>query len=232
MAWLYRHRSRLGLYNGASSELPIQFMSVFTILTLFDIYIQEALNGKIFPLPQGRLMGGPSAFNGLLYITNARANVDAWGKLGNPGWDWEILSPYYKKYTLTLLSEEKQKELGLEYVDETLNGNSGPIHASFPDALDDPLASAWIMTLRGLGYPALSDPFSGNALGGYINATTINPVIKSRSYAGNAYYEPVSGRENLRAITGALVEKVIFEPSNTNGDVIATGVQYIKDSSS
>ncbi|RHZ53908.1 GMC family oxidoreductase [Aspergillus thermomutatus] len=192
---------------------------------------QTALNGKQIPLPQGRLIGGSSAMNGQAFIANSKANVDAWGKLGNPGWDWETLSPYYKKvYTLTLPSEEKQKDLGLEYVDKA-NIGSGPVQVSFPDSIKDPIANAWVKSLRGLGYPMVNDPFSGKTLGGYTNAATIDPVSKTRSYAGSAYYEPARERSNLTVITGALVEKVLLDSGSGDG-VTATGVQYKKDGDS
>ncbi|KNG84351.1 hypothetical protein ANOM_009493 [Aspergillus nomiae NRRL 13137] len=190
---------------------------------------QAALNGKQIPLPQGRLLGGSSAMNGMAFIANSKINVNAWGALGNPGWDWDTLSTYYRKvFTLTLPSEDKRKELGLEYVDESANGNNGPIQVSFPDAVDDPIANAWVESLRGLGYPMLTDPFSGHACGGYTNATTIDPVKKTRSFSANAYYLPAKERENLHVVMEALVEKVLLE-ALPNSDVTATGVRYMKD---
>ncbi|PWY86725.1 alcohol oxidase, partial [Aspergillus heteromorphus CBS 117.55] len=192
---------------------------------------QTALHGKQIPLPQGRMLGGSSAMNGMAFIANSKANVNAWGALGNPGWDWDTISPYYKKvFTLTLPSEEKRKELGLEYVDESVNGNNGPIHASFPDALVDPIANAWVESLRGLGYPMSTDPFSGDARGGYTNAATIDPITKTRSYSANAYYLPAKARQNLHVITGASVNKILLDPL-PNGDASATGVEYTKDNS-
>ncbi|KAK2606238.1 hypothetical protein QQS21_003409 [Conoideocrella luteorostrata] len=185
---------------------------------------QVALNGKTIPLPQGRLIGGSSAMNGQAFIANSKANVDAWGKLGNPGWDWDTLNQYYKKvFTLTLPSEDKQKELGLEYVDKTIIG-TGPIQASFPDSVEDPIAEAWVKSFKGLGYSMQHDPFSGKAIGGYTNAATIDPVTKTRSYAGSAYYEPAVERSNLQVITGALVEKLLIQGSTMDGDIIVIGV--------
>lgn len=59
--------------------------------------------------------------NGQAFIANSKANVDAWGKLDNPGWDWDTFNSYYRKvFTLTLPEEKKQKELGLEYVDKSI----------------------------------------------------------------------------------------------------------------
>ncbi|KAL2793713.1 hypothetical protein BJX66DRAFT_351646 [Aspergillus keveii] len=193
---------------------------------------QDALNGQTIVFPQGRLFGGTSAMNGHALIANSNSNIDAWGKLGNAGWDWETLLHYYKKsLSLTLPSPEKQAELGLDYVSPEYAG-TGPLKASFPDALDDPVANAWVETFRGLGKFMSGDPFSGSAIGGYTNAATVDPVSKTRSYAGNAYYLPVKELPNLRVITGALVEKILFENSTPGEEPTATGVQYVKDGTS
>ncbi|PWY69652.1 glucose-methanol-choline oxidoreductase-like protein [Aspergillus sclerotioniger CBS 115572] len=192
---------------------------------------QVALGGKQIPLPQGRILGGSSAMNGMAFIANSKANIDAWGALGNTGWDWDTLSPYYRKtFTLTLPSEDKRQELGLEYVDKSVNGTDGPIQASFPDAVLDPIANAWVESLRGLGYPMSTDPFSGVAYGGYTNAATIDPVKKTRSFSANVYYLPAKDRTNLHVVTGALVQKVLLEVV-PDGDAKATGVKYAKDNS-
>ncbi|KAL4756769.1 GMC family oxidoreductase [Aspergillus foveolatus] len=202
----------------------------------FNTEPQAALAGKRFRQPQGRQLGGSSGLNGMVFVANSRANVDAWGALGNEGWDWETLAPYYRKvFHMTLPKDpEKIKELGLEYVDVQNSSGSedGLIQSSFPDALVDPSASAWVQTLRGLGYPMKKDPFSGEAvIGGYINAATIHPISKTRSYSANAYYLPVKGRTNLRVVTGAQVTRVMLERSSDGeGEPIATGVEYTTNS--
>lgn len=170
--------------------------------------------------------------NGQAFIANSKSNVDAWCRMGNPGWDWDTLHPYYQNsYTLSLPSEEKQRELGLDYIDAEVNAGKGPLQTSFPDALEDPVAHSWVETLKGLGYSMSGDPFSGTAVGGYTNAATIDPDSKTRSYSGSAYYLPASGRSNLHIITKALVEKILLDTSAA-GDVTATGVQYTKDGNS
>ncbi|KAL4936301.1 hypothetical protein BDV06DRAFT_233544 [Aspergillus oleicola] len=192
---------------------------------------QLGLSGKQIPLPQGRLLGGSSALNGMAFIANSKANVNSWAALGNPGWDWETISPYYSKvFSQTLPSEEKQMELGLEYVKigEVSDSSNGPIKTSFPDALIDPIASAWVETFRGLGFPMKTDPFGGEALGGYTNAASIDPVTKTRSYSANAYYLPVKDRSNLHVVTGAQVNRVILE-RQPDGEIVATGAEYTKD---
>ena len=71
-----------------------------------------------------------------------------------------------------------------------------------------------------------TDPFSGIAFGGYINAATIDPIKKVRSYSANAYYEPVMGRRNLQVITEAVVEKILFASTSGKDTPVANGVQY------
>ncbi|KAL4914987.1 glucose-methanol-choline oxidoreductase-like protein [Aspergillus aurantiobrunneus] len=161
---------------------------------------QAALDGKQIPQPQGRMLGGTSAVNGMAFIANSKANINAWEALGNPEWTWETVSAYDRKsFMLTMPSDEKQRELGLEYVDE-----------------------------KGLGYPMRTDPFSGHALGGYTNAATIDPRTKSRSYSANAYLLPARERPNLHVVTGAQVNKILLDRL-FDGEVATTGVEYTRD---
>jgi choline dehydrogenase-like flavoprotein len=124
----------------------------------FNIAPQAALGGKEFLQPQGRQLGGSSGLNGMMFIANSRANVDAWGAPRNEEWDWDTLAPYYRKMFRLSLPKDPAKieELGLQYVDIDENGVSGsmecPIQASFPDAVDDLSAGAWVRTLSDLGY--------------------------------------------------------------------------------
>ncbi|KAK4212468.1 hypothetical protein QBC37DRAFT_193569 [Rhypophila decipiens] len=189
---------------------------------------QKGLDGKIIPLSQGKLIGGSSAINGLAFVANSKAAVDAWAGFGNPGWDWETLGPYYKKFhTLAPPSSDAAHHLRLSYMDEACRGCDGPVQASFPEESSDPLPSAWVDTLGSLGFPADGDPFSGKFTGGYINALSVDPVSRTRSDAATAYLEPNKSRPNLDVLTGALAEKIIFD--TTEKVPKAVGVQIQKD---
>ncbi|KAI0968690.1 hypothetical protein F4678DRAFT_474418 [Xylaria arbuscula] len=192
---------------------------------------QKGLNGKVIPLSQGKLLGGSSAINGQAFVANSKAAVDAWEEFGNPGWNWETLSPYYKKFhTLSRPSAETVSHLRLDYIDENIRATNGPVQASFPDVIDDPLPGAWVDTLAALGHPASGDPFSGQFTGGYINPMSIDPETRTRSDAVTAYLEPIKARENLQIITGALAEKLVFD--TIGADPRVTGVQIRKDGNS
>lgn len=105
-------------------------------------------------------------------------------------------------------------------------GTDGPIHASFPEEVDDPIPSAWVDTLSALGYPASGDPFSGEFTGGYINAMSIDPETRTRSDAATAYFKPAKDRPNLHVITNSLAEKVIFDTSGDLPRAIAVQLQH------
>lgn len=173
------------------------------------------------------MIGGSSGLNGCAFIATSETHLNAVESIGNPGWDWRSMVPYYQKsYTLTLPSAEAQERLGLDYVDPTINGSSGPVQVSFPDAIDDPVVEAWFKTFQGLGFSMTADPFSASASGGYTNATTIDPVKKTRSFAGNSYYNLAKDRPNLKVVTDAQVQKINLNQTPSGG-LRATGVRYV-----
>lgn len=176
------------------------------------------------------MLGGSSAINSQAFIPTSKAGIDAWEKLGNPGWAWKDLAPYYRKFhTFTVPPEALRHHLGLEYVDEKIRGTSGPVQVSFPDSAEDPLPNAWFKTFQALGFGLDGDPFSGQATGGYNSPGTIHPVTKERSYSAVAYYQPANKRSNLHLVTGAYVHKIILEKPDASGVVAATGVKFTRE---
>ena len=133
--------------------------------------------------------------------------------------------PYYRKFhTFTPPSTSIQNHLALGYMDSSRQGMSGPIKCSFTEE-QSVLNTAWLETFRALNLEMTGDPLSGLANGGQVNSSTIDPETKTRSYAVSAYYtSEVAKRTNLRILTEAHVEKVMFE--NAKHIAIATGVQF------
>ncbi|KUI71888.1 Oxygen-dependent choline dehydrogenase [Cytospora mali] len=191
---------------------------------------QPGLGGRVIREPQGKALGGSSAINGQAFIAPAQADIDAWAKLGNPGWDWAGLKPSYKKsYTLIPPSDQATLDhLGVDWIDNEEHGTSGPIKVSFPGIIQNPLCKAWIDAFRSLNKVTTADPFSGNSVGGYSNMSTVDPETKTRSYAGSAYGAPLRQRSNVRVLTEAKTEKILFTETGA-GAVKATGVQVLID---
>ncbi|KAK1243245.1 hypothetical protein MKX07_003873 [Trichoderma sp. CBMAI-0711] len=179
----------------------------------FETIPQPGLNNRAISFPQGKVLGGSSAINGLSFTHSSKANVDAWHKLGNPGWDWASFSrSLAKSYTLTSPSANVT--------------GSGPLQLSYPKDTDNAWPSIWQQTLEGLGFPKSEDT-TRQACGPLFVPDTIHPASKTRSYAGNAYLEPARSRDNLTVIPKAAVNRILFDK---NGDAVtATGVEYIKD---
>ncbi|KAI1457053.1 hypothetical protein F4805DRAFT_467697 [Annulohypoxylon moriforme] len=191
---------------------------------------QLGLGGRSIREPLGKALGGSSAINAQAFIAPAQDDIDAWAKLGNPGWDWASLAPSYKKsYTLIPPSDQATREhLGIDWIDDEYRGSSGPLKVSFPGTIENPLCKAWIDAFRGLDKTTNADPFSGRSIGGYSNTATVDPETKTRSYAFSAYGAPASERSNIRILTQAKTLRILF--TNTSaGTVKAAGVQALID---
>ncbi|KAK6217967.1 putative NRPS-like protein biosynthetic cluster [Pestalotiopsis sp. IQ-011] len=194
----------------------------------FKTVAQPGLKNRLIQQPRGKALGGSSAINGTTFVAPARTEINAWAELGNPGWDWEGLAPYYKKfYTLVPPSDEETlKHLGLDWIDDEYRGTDGPIKVSFPGVKENPLVKAWIDAFRGMDKVTTGDPFSGKSTGGYSNAASIDPETKTRSYVATAY--SLKGRPNVRIVTGVQVNKILFDQSKPDS-VVASGVEAVVD---
>jgi choline dehydrogenase-like flavoprotein len=150
-----------------------------------------------------------------------------WGELGNKGWSWDALAPYFEKsHTLVVPKDPAVHEhFHLDYINPNFSGKEGPIKASFPSGTDNPLPDAWIKTLQALGHKATGDPFSGEIVGAYTNAASIDPETCQRSYAASAYLDPIRDRMNLTVVTGAYVQKL--ELAGAHPEVRCEGVRYL-----
>ncbi|CAJ2507191.1 Uu.00g083770.m01.CDS01 [Anthostomella pinea] len=168
---------------------------------------QASLGSRETVAPAGRLLGGSSAVNGFAFLPNSRANIDAWADLGNPGWDW---SSFTKSMSLFSLAKSAKPD-----------GHS-PLQLTIPDE-DSEWPRVWRETLANLGYPEATDPFSEKIVGSLMGPETIG-LDKKRSFSANAYLsDSVQSRSNLTIWSDVLVEKIIFDNSET---VIARAIQY------
>ncbi|OLN85287.1 putative GMC-type oxidoreductase Mb1310-like protein 2 [Colletotrichum chlorophyti] len=171
---------------------------------------QDGLDGRENAIPQGRLLGGSGALNGLSFTITTRSNIGAWASLGNPGWDWSSFNDASKKaYSITSGEGE------------------GPLKLSLPDNAESFWPKTWQDTIRGLGFPSACDPLSGEGVGSSLTPDTVDPETRQRSYAASAYLQSAKSRTNLTVITGALVEKIVFRTDA--GEIVAEAVRYNKD---
>ena len=185
------------------------------------------MNGRRIRHPQGRLLGGSSGINNQAFITPSAAGIDAWEELGNDGWGWATMEPYYRSfYTINIPDQATKEHLGLNYITNTDTEAHGPVQVSYTGVVQDPLAKAWIDTFKALKHGMDGNPFSGRSIGGYANAATVDPSSKTRSYSATAYYAPAASRVNLSILTGAQAEKLDFVDSDNDKVAVAVHFTY------
>ncbi|WP_250495109.1 GMC family oxidoreductase N-terminal domain-containing protein [Caballeronia sp. GAWG1-1] len=158
--------------------------------------------------PRGKALGGSSAINGMVYVRGHRADFDHWASLGNDGWRWEDVLPYFKR-------AESNRRVG-----PPLWGTDGPMIISDP-AVKHPSAFAFLQSAAANGIPTL-DAINGveEHGAGFLQATIAGGVRKS---AYSAYIEPIKSRPNLVVKANTHVRRIVIE------DGQATGVEIIDD---
>ncbi|KAF7515937.1 hypothetical protein G7054_g14359 [Neopestalotiopsis clavispora] len=181
---------------------------------------QENLNSRQIGHPQGRALGGSSAINAEVFVPPSATGFDTWESLGNPGWGWSNVEPYFRKsHTLNPPDEALAKHLDIDWIDEATRGSNGPIQATFTGFTEDPLGRAWNTTFRQLGFGVTQDPYSGRGIGAWSTPASIDPLTKTRSYAASAYLAPVRDRPNLHVVTGATVCRILLQETSAKGVV-------------
>ena len=165
------------------------------------------MNNRPIYWPRGKCLGGSSSINGLIFIRGQKEDYDHWHDLGNDGWSWDEVLPYFKK-------AEGNDRLG-----EPLHSQIGPLRASSIKKTH-PLVEAFIKSANQLGVPTTDDFNNLQQEGvGYYQLSTHNGL---RCSAAKAYLKPIKSRQNLRIITNAQVSKILFK------DRQAVGIEYIQ----
>ncbi len=160
------------------------------------------LNGRSLPWPRGRVLGGSSSINGLLYIRGQPADYDQWRQLGCTGWCYDDVLPLFRA------SEDQERGA------DAFHGTGGPLSVSNMRVRRD-VCDAYIAAAEQLGIPR-NDDFNGAVQegAGYFQLTARNG---RRCSAAVAYLRPARTRPNLEIITGALVHRVVIENRRAAG---------------
>ena len=162
------------------------------------------LNGRDIPWPRGRVLGGSSSINGLLYVRGQAQDFNYWSQLGNAGWAWDDVLPYFKR-------AETWKGDGK--LDPT-RGTNGPLSVS-PTRLKRDIVDRWIDAAIAAGFSRNPDYNGENQEGvGYFQLTLDKG---RRCSSAAAYLKPIKSRQNLTVITHAQAEKVIISKGRATG---------------
>ncbi len=164
------------------------------------------LNGRSIDWPRGKTLGGSSSINGLLYIRGQHQDYDHWRQLGNAGWSFEDVLPYFKR------SEDQQNGA------DAFHGAGGGLSVQNMRAKRD-ICEALIGAAEELGVPRNADFNGAEQEGaGYFQQTARNGF---RCSTARAFLNPVKDRPNLDIVTHALVEKVLLKGAKAAGIAIS-----------
>lgn len=189
-------------------RIPLGYGKLFTDRRFNWCYQTEPqpdCHGRNIIAPRGRVLGGSSSINGLIYIRGQAQDFDHWRQLGNTGWSFADVLPYFRK------AEDNERGA------DEWHGAGGPLGVS--DLRDDhPIAQAYVEAAQQCGHPRNAD-FNGAAQegAGFYQTTTRGGV---RSSTAAAYLAPIRGRANLRVVANALATRILFDGRR------ATGLQY------
>ncbi|TDL15526.1 alcohol oxidase [Rickenella mellea] len=193
---------------------------------LYQSVPQTHAGGAVVNLTRGKVLGGSSALNAMLWDRSAEFEYNNIAQLGNSGWDWSGLLPYFKKpENFTHPDPAFAQKWNLTFDDAT-RGHGGPIQTTFPNAIPDAELPTEPAALS-LGLNIISDPMSGTTKGAWRSSCSIDPVHRTRSYSVNAYFTPNQGRSNLVVLTGAHVTKINWASNSTSAGLTASGVSFI-----
>ncbi|SIQ82502.1 MULTISPECIES: choline dehydrogenase [Acidiphilium] len=201
-------------YGGSDRSVLIQMPSALSMPMNMPKYDwgyhsepEPHLGGRRMHTPRGKVLGGSSSINGLVYIRGNPLDFDRWEEMGARGWAYRNVLPYFKR-------AETRDEGG-----DAWRGGEGPLHTKY-GPLRNPLYQAFIEAGRQAGYPVTEDVNGYQQEGfGRMDMT----VHRGRRWsAANAYLRPARGRANLTVESRILVSRVVFEGSR------AVGVAYLR----
>ncbi len=171
----------------------------------FETVPQKGLNGRKGYQPRGKVLGGSSSINAMIYIRGQREDYDEWAAQGNTGWSFDDVLPYFKR------SENNERGA------DALHGSGGPLNVK---DLTTPnrFGPIFVEAGRQAGYPVNPD-FNGESQEG-MGMYQVTHKNGERGSAAKGYLTPNLGRANLQVITGAHATRVLFEGKR------AVGVEY------
>ncbi|KZN30337.1 choline dehydrogenase [Pseudoalteromonas luteoviolacea S2607] len=167
------------------------------------------LNNRKMHCPRGKVLGGSSSINGMVYVRGHAKDFDEWESHGAKGWNYQTCLPYFKKAETWLMGEDDYR------------GGEGPVGVNNGNNMVNPLYRAFIEAGNEAGYPVTTD-YNGEQQEGFgpMHMTVKDGVRCSTS---RAYLDPIKARNNLTVVTGAQVTRVLLDGKHAKGVEYALG---------
>ncbi|OQO01177.1 hypothetical protein B0A48_13420 [Cryoendolithus antarcticus] len=188
----------------------------------FNTVEQEHAGGKKYSMPRGKLLGGSSGINYLMYVRGSKGDYNGWEEVGNKGWGWDGIAPYFNKHQC--LDDMGDRHPDPQFMPfaarDKHHGADGPIHTSFNDYYEPFEHDFCTAAYEVGGKPkTLSDAWSGDHMGFYNSLAAVNRSTENgrRSYAATGYLQPNQSRKNLKVLTEAMVSNIVLDGNTAKG---------------
>ncbi|KAL4781083.1 hypothetical protein BJX76DRAFT_360243 [Aspergillus varians] len=178
------------------------------------------LNNRVFDSVVARVAGGASIVNAMIFLRGTALDFDGWGSLGNDGWDWEGMLPFFiKSENFTEPTPELAREGNLTW-DDSVRGHDGPVQYTYPNYIYPGLGLINDAALH-IGIQPRLDPNAGENTGVFNQPFALDATTWTRSSAKRTHYDPAVGRPNYHFLSNTTVARVIFDGTQ------AIGVEYL-----
>ncbi|GAB4037924.1 GMC family oxidoreductase [Spirosoma gilvum] len=204
--------------GGPDSKMEIHIPAAYTKLhgTSVDWGFwtepQEALNNRRMYQPRGKTLGGCSSTNAMAYVRGNRLDYDEWATLGNQGWSYDDVLPYF------IRSEHNEQ---YDQLDPNYHGNAGPMHVTYATRFQTPMAKAFLEACTQTGILPNQDYNGARQTGTGLFQFTIKDG--RRHSTASAFLKPVLNRPNLNVITHAHTRQILIQNDRAIGVEFITG---------
>ncbi|KAI0046210.1 GMC oxidoreductase [Auriscalpium vulgare] len=220
-----------GKYHGdePSTRLPAMYAKNFDNPDYdwaFATTPQSHADNTTYIWHRGKGLGGSSALNFYVWNRPPAVDIDAWEKLGNPGWNWANYLKYSNKVINFIPPPDTKVTAERQTSDPAYYGTSGPITVGFPNG-----STGWDVTLQDtlnkIGIKTITDGSGGQGIGTFMVTSTVDPRTNARKYSVD--YVPSPQPSNLTILSLATVTRVLLSKERPGSDAIATEVEFLFD---
>lgn len=206
----------------------VDFLGGPKFMSWFETEPEPGLQGRKVMLPRGKATGGSTTVNGMIFIRGQREDYDHWRDLGNPGWGYDDLLPYFRRLeTFEALADpagSRHIRLGgrpvSEQIDPAFHGTGGPVNVAQLRSVN-PMCDVFLEAARQAGHAYNAD-FNGARQEGF-GYYTFTQKGGERQSAERAYLDPVRHRPNLAILPGRRVTRILTEGRRAVGVAWETG---------
>lgn len=203
----------------------LAFLGGPRFMSWFETEPEPGLQGRAMALPRGQGTGGSTNVNGQIFVRGQREDFDRWAALGNPGWSYDDLLPYFRRLeTFVPLADPREAARipGLGPFDPAFHGTDGPLTLAPPRSVN-PMARVFLDSARLAGLPFNPD-FNGATQAG-VGYYSFTQARGERVTAEGAYIDPVRNRPNLTVIPETQVTGLVMDGRTATGVTFTRGTE-------